>query len=142
MTRVHNLELWLAWSLNPMLTTSSSRITWSFWPTSICVRAAQDRFGRIAKDGYVKTRWSSTSLDWVGRSRGSVVLDQDTGQTGSSQHGRCDLHTLLEAIITGKAGLVAARELSRLVRDNQDWGQLVRLCRFKQVLDGRRAPAL
>jgi DNA invertase Pin-like site-specific DNA recombinase len=63
-----------------------------------------------------------------------ILLDQDSGQSGSSQHGRTDLHTLLEAIVTGKAGLVAARELSRLVRDNQDWSHLVRLCRFKNVL--------
>jgi len=63
-----------------------------------------------------------------------ILLDQDSGQTGSSQHGRNDLHRLLEAIVTGKAGLVAARELSRLIRDNQDWSHLVRLCRFENVL--------
>ena len=63
-----------------------------------------------------------------------ILLDQDSGQSGSSQHGREDLHRLLEAIVTGKAGLVAARELSRLVRDNQDWTRLVRLCRFEDVL--------
>ena len=63
-----------------------------------------------------------------------VLLDQDSGRSGSSQHGREDLHRLLEAIVTGKAGLVAARELSRLVRDNQDWSRLVRLCRFEDVL--------
>ena len=38
--------------------------------------------------------------------------------------------------MTGMAGLVAARELSRLVRDNQDWTRLVRLCRFEDVLLG------
>jgi DNA invertase Pin-like site-specific DNA recombinase len=63
-----------------------------------------------------------------------VLIDQDSGQSGSSQHGRAGLHMLLEAIVTGKAGLIAARELSRLVRDNQDWGHLVRLCRFENVL--------
>jgi DNA invertase Pin-like site-specific DNA recombinase len=63
-----------------------------------------------------------------------ILLDQDSGQSGSSQHGRTDLHNLLEAIVTGKAGLVAARELSRLVRDNQDWSHLVRLCQFENVL--------
>jgi DNA invertase Pin-like site-specific DNA recombinase len=63
-----------------------------------------------------------------------ILLDQDSGQTGSSQHGRNDLHRLLEAIVTGKAGMVAARELSRLIRDNQDWSHLVRLCRFEDVL--------
>jgi DNA invertase Pin-like site-specific DNA recombinase len=65
-----------------------------------------------------------------------ILLDQDSGRSGSSQHGRGDLHRLLEAIVTGKAGLVAARELSRLVRDNQDWTGLVRLCRFEDVLLG------
>ena len=63
-----------------------------------------------------------------------VLLDGDTGQSGSSQHGRMDLQTLLEAIVTNKAGLVAAREMSRLVRDNQDWTQVVRLCRYRDVL--------
>jgi DNA invertase Pin-like site-specific DNA recombinase len=69
-----------------------------------------------------------------------VLLDGDTGLTGSSQHGRLDLQLLLEAVVTGKAGLVAARELSRLVRDNQDWAQLVRICRFRDVIlaDERR----
>ncbi len=65
-----------------------------------------------------------------------ILLDHDTGKTGSSLHGRNDLHRLLEAIVTGKAGLVAARELSRLIRDNQDWSHLVRLCRFEDVLLG------
>lgn len=63
-----------------------------------------------------------------------VLLDGDTGHSGSSQHGRGDFQILLEAIVTGKAGLVAARELSRLVRDNQDWNHIVRLCRFENVL--------
>ena len=65
-----------------------------------------------------------------------ILLDHDSGRSGSSQHGREDLHRLLEAIVTGKAGLVAARELSRLIRDNQDWSRLVRLCRFEDVLLG------
>jgi DNA invertase Pin-like site-specific DNA recombinase len=72
------------------------------------------------------------TLGWP-RSR-ITLLEGDTGRTGSSQHGRMDFQTLLEAIVMEKAGLVAARELSRLVRDNQDWAQVVRLCRFKDVL--------
>jgi DNA invertase Pin-like site-specific DNA recombinase len=71
---------------------------------------------------------------WGWPSSKIVLLDNDTGQSGSSQHGRNDFQTLLEAIVTGQTGLVAARELSRLVRDNQDWTQVVRLCRFKNVL--------
>jgi DNA invertase Pin-like site-specific DNA recombinase len=72
------------------------------------------------------------ALGWVATK--IVTLDGDSGQSGSSQHGRDDFQTLLEAIVTGRAGLIAARELSRLVRDNQDWSQVVRLCRFKNVL--------
>lgn len=71
---------------------------------------------------------------WGWPSSKIVLLDGDSGQSGSSQHGRTDFQTLLEAIVTGKAGLVAARELSRLVRDNQDWTHVVRLCRFESVL--------
>ena len=58
------------------------------------------------------------TLGWP-RSR-IILLDGDTGQSGSSQHGRTEFQTLLEAIVADKAELVAARELSRLVRDNQD----------------------
>jgi len=78
------------------------------------------------------------SLGWP-RSR-IILLAGDTGQSGSSQHGRTEFQTLLEAIVADKAGLVAARELSRLVRDNQDWTHVVRLCRFQNVLlaDERR----
>lgn len=79
-----------------------------------------------------------SSLGWP-RSQ-IVLLDGDNGRSGSSQHGRVDLKNILEAIVTGRVGLVAARELSRLVRDNQDWGHVVRLCRFEDVLlaDERR----
>lgn len=63
-----------------------------------------------------------------------ILLDGDTGQSGSSQHGRPNFQAILEAIVAGKVGLVAAREMSRLVRDNQDWAHLVRLCRFYDVL--------
>jgi len=72
------------------------------------------------------------ALGWVASK--IVVLDGDSGQSGSSQHGRGDFQTLLTEIVTGKVGLIAARELSRLVRDNQDWCRVVRLCRFENVL--------
>jgi DNA invertase Pin-like site-specific DNA recombinase len=80
---------------------------------------------RAMVDHVAKLGWPTTQI---------VLLDGDTGQSGSSLHGRADYRTLAEAIVTDKAGIVAARELSRLVRDNQDWAQLVRLCRFQDVL--------
>ncbi len=36
--------------------------------------------------------------------------------------------------IRGSAGLIFACELSRLLRDNPDWNQLVRVCRHNSVL--------
>jgi DNA invertase Pin-like site-specific DNA recombinase len=62
------------------------------------------------------------------------LLGGDTGNSGSTLHGREDYQTMVEGVLGGQAGAVAARELSRLVRDNQDWNQLVRLCRHQDVL--------
>lgn len=62
------------------------------------------------------------------------VLGGDTGNSGGSQHGRDDYQGMLEAVVADQAGLICACELSRLVRDNQDWNQLVRVCRHKGVL--------
>jgi DNA invertase Pin-like site-specific DNA recombinase len=62
------------------------------------------------------------------------VLGDDTGNSGSSLHGREDDQHMMEAVVTLKAGLICASELSRLIRDNQDWNQLVRVCRYKGVL--------
>lgn len=62
------------------------------------------------------------------------VLGGDTGRSGSTLHGRDDYQVMLHGILSGSAGLIAARELSRLARDNQDWNHLVRLSRHQDVL--------
>jgi len=62
------------------------------------------------------------------------VLGADTGHSGSSLHGREDYQTMLQAVMAQEAGIIGASELSRLVRDNQDWNQLVRICRHQGVL--------
>ncbi|MFZ5828883.1 MAG: recombinase family protein, partial [Planctomycetota bacterium] len=62
------------------------------------------------------------------------VLGGDTGNSGGSLHGRDDYQSMLEAVVAQRVGLICACELSRLVRDNQDWNQLVRICRYKGVL--------
>ena len=64
------------------------------------------------------------------------ILGADTGHSGSSLHGRDDYQTMLRAVMAQEAGIIGAVELSRLVRDNQDWNQLVRLCRYQGVLLG------
>jgi DNA invertase Pin-like site-specific DNA recombinase len=62
------------------------------------------------------------------------LLGADTGHSGSSLHGREDYQTMLQAVMAQEAGIIGASELSRLVRDNQDWNQLVRICRHQGVL--------
>lgn len=62
------------------------------------------------------------------------LLGADTGHSGSSLHGRDDYQIIMEGVLDQTVGLVAARELSRLARDNQDWTQLVRICRYQGVL--------
>jgi DNA invertase Pin-like site-specific DNA recombinase len=69
--------------------------------------------------------WPATQIE---------LLGGDTGQSGSTLHGRDDYQVLLNGILSGSAGLIAARELSRLARDNQDWNHLVRLSRHQDVL--------
>jgi DNA invertase Pin-like site-specific DNA recombinase len=64
----------------------------------------------------------------------TVLLGGDTGHSGSSLHGRDDYQRLFQAVMAQEAGLIAVRELSRLVRNSQDWNDLVRLCRYKGVL--------
>ncbi len=76
-------------------------------------------------DHVVKLGWPSSQIQMLGN---------DTGRTGSSLHGRDDYRIIVEAITNQTAGLVAARELSRLARENQDWSQLIRLCRYQNVL--------
>jgi DNA invertase Pin-like site-specific DNA recombinase len=69
--------------------------------------------------------WPSTQIE---------LLGGDTGLSGSSLHGRNDYQVMLKGVLSGTAGLIAARELSRLARDNQDWNHLIRVSRHLDVL--------
>jgi len=101
----------------------------------VYLRQSGPRQVRKNREGQQRQRAMVDHVVGLGWPRSRVILlEGDTGRSGSSQHGRIEFQTLLEAIVAGKAGLVAARELSRLVRDNQDWAQVVRLCRLKDVL--------
>lgn len=80
---------------------------------------------RLMEDRMKELGWPSARI---------CLLGGDTGRSGGSQHGRDDYQVILEGVMAGQAGAVGARELSRLVRDNQDWNQLVRLCRHQDVL--------
>jgi len=69
--------------------------------------------------------WPTTQIE---------LLGGDTGLSGSSLHGRNDYQVMLKGVLSGTAGLIAARELSRLARDNQDWNHLIRVSRHLDVL--------
>jgi DNA invertase Pin-like site-specific DNA recombinase len=63
-----------------------------------------------------------------------VLLRGDTGNSGGTQHGREEYQRILEGVLADQVGVIGAWELSRLTRDNQDWSQLVRICRLRGVL--------
>ena len=94
-------------------------------PTQVKNNVESGRRQRGMRDRVKELGWPATAIH---------VLGGDTGRSGSTLHGRDDYQVMLEAILSGKAGLIAARELSRLARDNQDWNHLVRLCRHQDVL--------
>lgn len=93
--------------------------------------------GQVKKnvEGSLRQRRMEDRMKELGWPAGRIrLLGGDTGSSGSSLHGRDDYQVILEGVLSGQAGAVGARELSRLVRDNQDWNQLVRLCRHQDVL--------
>jgi DNA invertase Pin-like site-specific DNA recombinase len=66
------------------------------------------------------------------------TVDEDQGRSGASATGRSGFQKLLAEVASGRAGLVAALEASRLARDNADWAHLVKLCALTGtlILDG------
>lgn len=93
--------------------------------------------GQVKKnvEGARRQRQMQERMKELGWPAGRIcLLGGDTGNSGSTLHGRADYQAIVEGVLGGQAGAVAARELSRLVRDNQDWNQLVRLCRHQDVL--------
>ena len=94
-------------------------------PTQVKRNVESGRRQRGMVDRVKELGWPATEIQ---------LLGDDTGLSGSTLHGRDDYQVMLQAILSGNAGLIAARELSRLARDNQDWNHLVRLCRYQDVL--------
>ena len=63
------------------------------------------------------------------------LLGGDTGQSGSSLHGREDYQGMLSAVMEQQAGIICVRELSRTGSRQSGTGtKLVRLCRHQGVL--------
>jgi len=56
------------------------------------------------------------------------VLDEDLGRSGARTQRRSGFERLLSTVALGEVGLILSRELSRLVRTDRDFCQLVELC--------------
>src|SRR5262249_42605277 len=90
-------EMFLAWSLNSMLHPLIKPyllelLAYVYLRQSSPGQVRKNREGWLRQNAMVE---HVAGLGWPA-SR-IIVLDQDTGQSGSSQHGRSDLHRLLEA---------------------------------------------
>src|SRR5947209_16994172 len=74
-----------------------------------------------------------------------LVVDEDTGRSGSSTAGRIGFKELVAEVGLGHVGLVLALEVSRLARSSADWHQLLDLCALTGTLiadvDGVYSPA-
>src|SRR5918996_1016914 len=66
-----------------------------------------------------------TSLGW---SRIDTV-DDDLGRSAAGGVARAGFDRMVAEVCLGKIGAVAAREVSRFVRNSRDWQQLIEMCR-------------
>jgi excisionase family DNA binding protein len=88
-------------------------------------------------------RERAVELGWPADS--VVVVDEDTGRSGSTRDGRIGFKELVAEVGLGHVGLVLALEVSRLARSSVDWHQLLDLCALTGTLiadaDGVYSPA-
>jgi excisionase family DNA binding protein len=77
-------------------------------------------------------RARAVELGWLAES--VVVVDEDTGRSGSTSDGRIGFKELVAEVGLGHVGLVLALEVSRLARSSADWHQLLDLCALTGTL--------
>src|SRR2546425_6368342 len=102
---------------------------------------------RQSSDGQVKNNLESQQLQYAlaprakGLGFGDVeVLDVDLGASAAMAAKRREgFERLLGAVALGEVGLILSRELSRLLRTDRDFCQLVELCQPVRHTPWRRA---
>ncbi|HEY2650340.1 MAG TPA: recombinase family protein [Solirubrobacteraceae bacterium] len=77
-------------------------------------------------------RQRAVELGWPEQS--VLVVDEDTGRSGSTTDGRIGFKELVAEVGLGHVGLVLALEVSRLARSSADWHQLLDLCALTGTL--------
>ncbi len=70
------------------------------------------------------------TLGW----RDIEVIDDDLGFSAAGGVTRSGFERMVAEVSMGKAGAVAAREVSRFARNSRDWQQLVEVCRIVDTL--------
>jgi excisionase family DNA binding protein len=125
-------------------------------PAKITDRHRQRRavvYVRQSSPGQLERNQESTARQYALRERAIglgwpaaavVVVDEDTGRSGASTHGRIGFKELVADVGLGNVGLVLALEVSRFARSSADWHQLLDLCALTGTLiadsDGIYAP--
>lgn len=69
--------------------------------------------------------WSAKSIQ---------IIDEDLGITANGATEREGFERLIGQVACGRIGLVGAREVSRLARNNVDWQRLLEYCRLNDTL--------
>jgi DNA invertase Pin-like site-specific DNA recombinase/transposase len=108
---------------------------------------------RQSSAGQLERNTESTARQYALRERavalgwpaGSVtVVDEDTGRSGATTHGREGFKDLVADVGLGNVGMILALEVSRFARSSADWHQLIDLCALTGTLiadsDGIYAP--
>ena len=62
------------------------------------------------------------------------VVDEDLGRSAAGTVTRAGFERMVAEVCLGKAGAVAAREVSRFARNSREWQQLVEVCRIVDTL--------
>jgi DNA invertase Pin-like site-specific DNA recombinase len=63
------------------------------------------------------------------------VIDDDLGCSAAGGVQRAGFERMVAQVCLGKVGAVAAREVSRFVRNSQEWQQLIEMCRVVVLVD-------
>ena len=86
---------------------------------------------------------TAVALGW--RAEQIVVIDSDSGKSGTSTSGRKGLQKLLREVSLGRVGIIMALDVSRLTRNWTDWHGLLKSCALTDTLildkDGIYDPA-
>ncbi|NCD17671.1 MAG: hypothetical protein EOL91_10260 [Actinobacteria bacterium] len=102
-----------------------------------CVYARQSSPGQVRnnQESTDRQRQLVDHAEELGWDRSRIILiDEDLGCSGTTEFGRPGYQRLVSLVKGKEVGLILAVDMTRLGRDNDSWVQLIRYCRFTDVL--------